>query len=512
MHYYLIMREILFLIIFAVMVCIGGCNVGDEITPHARAPEVDSLEPDSRPANLSDFQLTVKGENFQRGAKVVFNGQTLKDTDYISTTQLQCTIRSIHLPAISYSETSPATAQKNEVVGNIEVYVNNEGSVGGNTKSNKIQLPLLSTHRFMEPYELPIGYYENTNPVIKADFYGNLYLIWMGYETGIGWQIYFSRSLDNGETWRAGERISENFSIASTPMIAIDRNNSVHAVWEGWYYRLPGIFHRYTTDRGDNWNAIQLISESNEGALLPDIYAGKYSDISVTWAQRTRPSNYDVFYAGSPDQGLTWEEPQRVTYQPFSSDSSTIATDYNGDIFIAWKDIITGNYEIFFTRSLDGGQTWSNEINLSNNTADSVKPEIELDNNGNIYVLWYELKDYQTIRNIYFTRSTDRGKTFSEPRVLSEVEGLSTSAVITVDENNNLNVAWGNFTSWTLRGKIYFIRSMDTGETWTSPVMVSGAFTAGQYPSITVGKEGYIYMVWEEELNGLRKILFTRSY
>jgi hypothetical protein len=191
---------------------------------------------------------------------------------------------------------------------------------------------------------------------------------------------------------------------------------------------------------------------------------------------------------------------------------SAIAVDYNGDTYVAWKDLSTGNYEIFFSRSNDGGHTWSNELNLSNNSADSVKPSIELDEDGNIYVLWFELKDNHRIQEIYFTRSTDGGVTFSEPFLISNVPNLSSMPVIAIDENNNLNVAWANFPINRYREKILFTRSIDGGDSWTVPVTASGTNTAAHYPSIAVGIEGYVYLVWEEEINGKRKILFSHSY
>src|SRR5215204_5013830 len=54
-----------------------------------------------------------------------------------------------------------------------------------------------------------------------------------------------------------------------------------------------------------------------------------------------------------------------------------------------WHDNTPGNFDIFFARSTDGGLTFSEPENISENTGDSFSPEISSEGN-NVYVVWVD--------------------------------------------------------------------------------------------------------------------------
>ena len=73
---------------------------------------------------------------------------------------------------------------------------------------------------------------------------------------------------------------------------------------------------------------------------------------------------------------------------------------------------------IYFENITDGGSTFGDPINMSKNTdMDSYLPYIAASGN-NIYAVWTVASD----RNhaIFFTKSTDGGHTFSDPVNLSK--------------------------------------------------------------------------------------------
>ena len=74
---------------------------------------------------------------------------------------------------------------------------------------------------------------------------------------------------------------------------------------------------------------------------------------------------------------------------------STDATDAHdpqvlvsgSNIYTIWVDFVTGNDDIYFKRSTDGGASFGNTTNLSNDTGDSTNPEIASTNDGT-YIVW----------------------------------------------------------------------------------------------------------------------------
>jgi hypothetical protein len=83
----------------------------------------------------------------------------------------------------------------------------------------------------------------------------------------------------------------------------------------------------------------------------------------------------------------------------------------SGDnIYVAWSTNKTGNYEVMFRASTDGGATFTDKINLSNSTeAESQDVQIAADDN-NVIVTWWERNS--TSNEPVIAISTDTGTTF----------------------------------------------------------------------------------------------------
>jgi hypothetical protein len=83
----------------------------------------------------------------------------------------------------------------------------------------------------------------------------------------------------------------------------------------------------------------------------------------------------------------------------------------SGDnIYVAWWTNKTGNDEVMFRVSTDGGKTFGDKINLSNTTnANSTRVEIDSDANS-VVVTWWETN--KTSNMPVMKVSNDNGKTF----------------------------------------------------------------------------------------------------
>ena len=83
--------------------------------------------------------------------------------------------------------------------------------------------------------------------------------------------------------------------------------------------------------------------------------------------------------------------------------------------YVAWFSNKSGNWEVLFRTSTDGGQTFSDKINLSNSTeTDSVDVELSADGD-NVLVTWWERGTTNTTSDEPVGRiSTDGGQTFND--------------------------------------------------------------------------------------------------
>jgi hypothetical protein len=99
----------------------------------------------------------------------------------------------------------------------------------------------------------------------------------------------------------------------------------------------------------------------------------------------------------------------------------------SGDnVYIAWWTNKTGNDEVMFRASTDGGKTFGDKINLSNST-NSDSQDVKIDASGDrVFVTWWERN--ATSNQPVLRISNDNGKTFGEIFNLSVNGTIGSSA------------------------------------------------------------------------------------
>ena len=106
-------------------------------------------------------------------------------------------------------------------------------------------------------------------------------------------------------------------------------------------------------------------------------------------------------------------------------------------VYVIWEDHSYDKPDIFFSKSSDGGKIFSESVNISNTTGSSLWPRLAVSEND-IYVTWY---DYTPgISDVFFSHSSDGGLSF-ETINLSENIGVSFNSWISVS-GDNVYVVW----------------------------------------------------------------------
>ena len=104
---------------------------------------------------------------------------------------------------------------------------------------------------------------------------------------------------------------------------------------------------------------------------------------------------------------------QKVCCQPLLL--SPMASSGN-NLYIVWPDNKTGNWELFFTRSIDGGHIFEVPINISNNTSFSANATI-IAHENHVSITWW---DNKTGEIQPFVRSShDNGESFENALMLN---------------------------------------------------------------------------------------------
>jgi len=166
-----------------------------------------------------------------------------------------------------------------------------------------------------------------------------------------------------------------------------------------------------------------------------------------------------------------------------------IATDPAGNVDVAW--INTGGPE--FVRSTNAGLTFSAPLTIPSNmqdTADGNGIQMGVDGNGNINLLWHrELTETGTVPNSFFSRSTDGGMTFS-PEVNP---GGATSAQLVVAPGGNISIIWFDETT----SKLLAVTSSD-GVNFSTPTTIWTAVGNPMDLIVEAGPQGQLYLFWTQ--------------
>jgi hypothetical protein len=305
------------------------------------------------------------------------------------------------------------------------------------------------------------------NPVLAYDSAGNLYYAYMAFQVDVSGNpyngaIYVSKSTDEGVTWAFYTRVS-SLGIGTNPYndrpwLAIDQsNNYIYVSWTLWYGTGASclgsvIMFARSTNGGSSFSSpIQLSSSPGTGYMerqWSKIAIGPSGKVYVTWRQLGIPaiSYRSIYMATSTSNGASFGSEALVLQYPafdsadYQSDSTAPATctwpqlvvGPEGNLYIAWHFSVTsGNRDLNFIRSTDGGLTWSTPMTIASNSNDQFWPVLAVAPTGRIDMVWYDRRDdvNNQLINLYYTNSTDKGVTF-DPNIVKVTTATSDTTVL----------------------------------------------------------------------------------
>ncbi len=335
-----------------------------------------------------------------------------------------------------------------------------------------------------------------------AAYQDTLHVVWYDNRDG-NYEIYYKRSEDGGATWGSDERLTDESSSSYGPSVAVSGEN-VSVVWEDDRDMDTEVYYKRSTDGGETWGSDVHVTVAAGPQGVPSIaVVGEY--VHVSWADFTLMGNSEIYYGRSTDGGSTWETPTQISYAGGFSSSPSI-TALESDVHIAWQDSRFGwyNNEIFYRHSSDDGVTWGNESRLTEDTTFSNVPSVGVSANY-VHVVWEEMRDGNF--EIYYKRSTNYGQTWGQDIRLTDDTGESRSPSVAVS-GSNVHLVWmenrdGN-------EEIYYKNSVDNGVTWSADTRLTDNTNASQNASLAVSGE-MVHVVWQDDRNANWEIYYKRN-
>lgn len=247
-----------------------------------------------------------------------------------------------------------------------------------------------------------------------------------GRERGDG-QVYYQQGTLNGAsaTWAAPQRVSD--SPAGTKsfgvFLDVDNGGNAHIVWiDNRCGQIYNVFHRVRQASGALGGVSPVDSNCGVGQDRPQIAITNDGKPHVSYQRGN-----EIYYARLEATG--WQRQNMSNSPSLNSTNGTITTDGTNP-YVAWGEgISSGNHDIQFRRSTDGGQTWSNVVDFSNNgNAFGQFPSITYSaSTQRIYVAWTDNINSPDGKNDIWAREFDPASgDSSEARRLATLSNDST--------------------------------------------------------------------------------------
>jgi BNR repeat-like domain len=345
------------------------------------------------------------------------------------------------------------------------------------------------------------------NPAIAIDSSNNIHIVWQD-DTTYNYEIYFKKSTDGGTTWSASKRLTENSGWSSDPAIAANSGGTIHVVWDDTTPGNTEIFYRLSSDGGATWGASKRLTWNFGASLSPAIGLGANDTVHVAWIDHTA-GNPELYYRNSVDGGTTWNKVKRLTRTKYGASDPVLVTDSGGAVHIVWFEYIEGgNDEIFYVRSTDGGATWSAVKRLTWTSGWSEYPAMALGLNKTLHVIWED--DVSGNYELYYKKSTDGGASWSAAQRLTWTSGYSYYPVAVIDSNDAIHVIWSEYLSNNF--EIYYKKSTDGGANWSSNQRLTWTWGWSRGPAAAVDSSDTIHIVWHDDTpTGVTEIYYKNG-
>jgi hypothetical protein len=265
-------------------------------------------------------------------------------------------------------------------------------------------------------------------------------------------------------------------------------------------------------------NPVEITSNARD-IRSPVIVSDRVGFSHLFWAQEVEdrqgnPESY-VYYASK--EGDRWSRPLQL-FSAFSNHAGELSVTMNdrGNLLLTWNDM--QNNEVYFSWSdasrAYSSDEWAPPSSLPVYGLPARSPKIYTDNTGTIYVAY--VIPLNEGRGLYLTLSEDHGETWSDPIVVFDAESAGWEGIglpnISGTVNGNLYLQWAQSTLPDGIGpvRMNFASSNDGGATWTEPEVVIEA--QYEWSSVLGFEESVVHRLWQESSFRLPVIRHQVSY
>ena len=318
-----------------------------------------------------------------------------------------------------------------------------------------------------------------------------------------------------GEGHRGPWRMNESdFRYVDDPTVAIGAAGDVGVAWADQQAR-DLYFQRYDSDGTKRLDEPANISASPDTfSWLPRILVGDGDppEVFVLWQEiRFTGGSHggEILFARSTDGGDTFSEPLnlsrteagagkgRLTPQRWDNGSLDLARTPDGTLYAAWTEY-EGRLRV--TRSRDGGASFAEPVTVAGGAGEppTRAPTLAIDPDGGLHLAWTVGDDASA--DIHYARKSAAGdmEQLADARTIAAGDGHADAPALAADGDGRLHLAYAY--SADPGGAHYGVRHAvaEPDSRVGAPETGAGSETTGAHaPALAVAGAGVVHLLWE---------------
>jgi len=266
-----------------------------------------------------------------------------------------------------------------------------------------------------------------------------------------------------------------------------------HGVGSEWQSEvLLPLVHSWAKQRGVLFNNIITTSD---GRIIVSTAEVDTANVNIILGH---------YLTYSDDGGTTWLNPP-VHFTPpnlvVGGSGVKLAMDYNDTLYALWS---SRNPSAIFISKLDKSlNIIKDSIRVSSQVTNYSNPgfatHFTIDRYNRIHVMWNEgSPNTPQTAECFYTRSTDRGLTWSQPDTLSVFDGHHSAFPHAEFDNagDTLAIPWRGSIGGIKRWDIYGVVSTNGGQTWSNPFAFICTNDSDWDPDLLVDNQGRFHLAY----------------
>jgi hypothetical protein len=200
------------------------------------------------------------------------------------------------------------------------------------------------------------------------------------FNVGADRQIFYWRSTDGGASFAAAVVLDDHPDGPVNPSVAVE-GSVVHVAYER-FDEGPQLYYLQSPDDGLTWSDPMRLSNPTDGNALRGRVQAVAGRVIVSWQQDILGPSFSqrIGIRRSLDAGATWQAVQFVTPAGRLFNHHVIVAQLGGDVHIACLDGRPGSADATaqYVGSDDYGATWSAPQTIASQSADGASQPFEM--------------------------------------------------------------------------------------------------------------------------------------